>query len=102
VFSPSLCALVGSEPLIVVNAGLGSALEAASLVAYVNGHGGLATIDAEESTQGKSFAGGKKRRQERRRAQRQELTEERVEEAMVEEPRRRMRNGEPLPFGCQW
>ena len=77
-----------------MNAGLGSALDAAALVAYVNVPVGQASLPPEDvpsqdpTTPGvepAAFTLGS-----------------RLEAALLSEPRRRSRNGEPLPWKCRW
>ena len=66
-----LCRLLAAEPLIVVNAGLGSPESAAALVAYVTRPLGL------------TWSNG-------------------TEESLLEEPRRRAKNGQRLPWKVKW
>jgi len=78
----------------VVNAGLGSALDAAALVAYVNVPVGQTTLAPRDypppappspGVEPSAFTLGG-----------------RLARTLWEEPRRRARNGEPLPWKCLW
>lgn len=120
-----LCALVGAEPFIVVNAGLGSAIDAAALVAYVNTpvglsmssgddddnnnddddtnrDGGSIEVDNEGRRGGRhrTGSGGSGVRSSNYTAP---LVDPRLLRAVaIEEPRRRARNGAIVPWGCKW
>lgn len=94
-----LCSLIDALPMIVVNSGLGSAIEAASLVSYVNtpiGQNFLADHDLRIPHRNSLEV-----RDSRDRAFRRDLRS-RLGKMMHEEPRRRARNGEMLPWNCKW
>ena len=98
--------------MIVVNAGLGSALDAAALVAYVNlpvglhaAHGNDADGPAGVFPPGAGAGGGAAAGAARGRNRSDDAARwatKQLERAMVEEPRRRSRNGEALPWQCRW
>lgn len=99
----------GAEPLIVVNAGLGSALDAAALVAYVNLPVGLHAYDgdgkdhqAASSLHTKATEGSNSGSSSISSTSSSSMWHAKLERAMMEEPRRRWRNGEQLPWHCQW
>ena len=87
---------MGAEPLIVVNAGLGSALDAAALVAYVNGPVGIAMGDDEDDEN-----------ENEELSRNTSYTAPLVDPLLLrrvakEEPHRRAANGAINPWGCSW